>query len=302
MKTIKNTGRTIIFGLIILLSISNIQGQTFVNLNHFKSHNLETYYSDGSYSHAEQMAALCDGVISFYSEAINFKPTVTLLVLSPADWKKYTHFPVYGMPHYLNEETLVVASEDNDFWRSMLPPLDNLPQELAEQISKTYVDSNGNLTMRVFFDLLAIHELGHSFHEQGKLTIQRKWVGELFCNMFLHNYIAKEKPELLPGLTIFPKMVVNSTNKKDLKYSTLPEFEENYGLIASRFPQNYGWYQCMLHTAAGNIYDLAGVSPFEKLWNVLKTNNEPLDDSALAKLLSDRVHESVANIQLEWNN
>ncbi|KAA3625408.1 MAG: hypothetical protein DWP94_00730 [Flavobacterium sp.] len=41
---------------------------------------------------------------------------------------------------------------------------------------------------------------------------------------------------------------------------------------------------------------------FENLWNVLKTNNEPLDDSALAKLLSEMVHESVANIQLEWNN
>lgn len=302
MKTIKNTGKRIILGLSILLSISYIQGQTFENLNHLKGHNLETYYSDGSNTQAEQMAALCDSVISFYSATINFKPSVTLLVLSPTDWKKYTNFPVYGMPHYPNNQTLVVASEDNDFWKSMLPPLDKLPQELAQQISNTYVDSNGNLTMRDFFDLLAIHELGHTFHEQGKLTMQRKWIGELFSNMFLHNYIAKKKPELLPALTIFPRMVVNSTNKKDLKYSTLREFEENYGLIASQFPQNYGWYQCRLHTASGNIYDLAGVSAFQKLWNVLKTNNKHLDDSVLAKLLSEMVHESVANIQLKWNN
>jgi len=294
--------KTIILGVIILLSVSTIQGQTLEDLNHLKGDNLETYYSDGSNIQAEQMTALCDSVISFYSTMINFKPSVTLLVLSPADWNTYTHFPIYGMPHYPDKQTLVVASEDNDFWRSMLPPLDKLPQELAQQISNTYVDSNDNLTMRGFFDLLAIHELGHAYHEQGELTMQRKWIGELFSNMFLHNFIAKKMPELVPALTIFPKMVVNSTHKKDLKYVTLSEFEENYGLIASQFPQNYGWYQCRLHVAAGDIYDQAGVSAFQKLWNVLKANNEPLDDPALAALLSKEIHESVANIQLKWSN
>ncbi len=294
--------KTVILGLTTLLSISTIQSQSFESLNHLKGHNLDTYYSDNSKIQAEQMAALCDSVISYYSATINFKPSVTLLVLSPADWNKYTHFPVYGMPHYPNKQTLVVASEDNDFWKSMLPPLDKLPRELAQQISNTYVDNNGNLTMRGFFDLLAIHELGHAFHEQGELNMHRKWIGELFSNMFLHSYIAENKPELLPALTIFPKMVVNSTNQEDLRYSTLGEFEEYYGLIASQFPQNYGWYQCRLHTASGDIYDRAGVAAFQNLWNVLKTNSEPIDDSALANLLSESVHESVANIQLGWNN
>jgi hypothetical protein len=302
MNSIKSFGRSIILGLSILLTVSETQAQTYENLNHLKGHNIEIYYSEGSNEQAESMATLCDGVISFYKSTIDFEPRVTLLVLSPTDWGKYTDFPVYGMPHYPNKETLVVASEDNDFWKSMLPSPDQLPVSLAQQISDTYIDSNGNLTMRRFFDLLAIHELGHAFHEQGNLTMQRKWIGELFSNMFLHTYIAEKKPELLAALTIFPKMVVTSVNKEDLKYSTLNEFETNYGLIASQFPQNYGWYQCRLHTAAGNIYDEAGVSAFQKLWNVLKTNNDPLDDSALAKLLSKMVHESVANVQLEWNN
>ena len=301
MNSIKSFGRSFLLSLSIFLSVSEIQAQSYENLNHLKGHNIEIYYSEGTNEQAVSMATLCDGVISFYGSIIDFEPTVTLLVLSPTDWGKYTHFPVYGMPHYPNKETLVVASEDNDFWKSMLPPLDQLPAGLAQQISDTYVDSNQNLTMRGFFDLLAIHELGHAFHEQGNLTMQRKWIGELFSNMFLHTYIAEKKPELLPALTIFPKMVVTSVNKEDLKYSTLSEFETNYGLIANQFPQNYGWYQCQLHTAAGNIYDEAGVSAFQKLGNVLKTNNDPLDDSALAKLLSKMVHESVANVQLKWN-
>ncbi len=302
MKTIKNARHTIIFVLYLILSITNIQSQTFDKLNYLKGQNLDTYYSNGSNEQAKQMTALCDSVISFYSASINFKPRVTLLVLSPSDWSLHTHFPVYGMPHYPNEKTLVVASEDNDFWKSMLPPLDKLPQELAQQISKTYVDDMGKLTMRGFFDLLAIHELGHAYHEQGDLTMQRKWIGELFSNMFLHNYIAEKRPELLPALTIFPNMVVNSTNKENLKYTTLSGFEENYGLIASQFPQNYGWYQCRLHSAAGNIYDQAGVAAFQKLWRVLQLDKELLDNDALAKLLSNKVHKSVANIQLNWAN
>lgn len=284
-----------------MLSVSYLQAQTYEDLNPLKGHHIVTYYSEGAYEQAESMASLCESVIAFYRSMIDFEPTVTLLVLSPTDWSTYTHFPVYGMPHYPNKETLVVASDDNDFWKSMLPPLDRLPVGLAQQISDTYVDRSGNLTMRGFFDLLAVHELGHAFHEQGNLTMQRKWIGELFCNMFLHTYIAEKNPELMPALTIFPQMVVTSINKADLKYASLSEFEANYGLIASQFPQNYGWYQCRLHTAAGTIYDEAGIAAFQNLWNALKTNKDPLDDAALAKLLSKMVHESVANVQLNWD-
>jgi hypothetical protein len=205
------------------------------------------------------------------------------------------------MPHYPNEKTLVVASEDNDFWKSMLPPLDQLPSQLADEISNTYSDDSGNVTMSGFFDLLAIHELGHAFHEQGGLSMQRKWMGELFANMFLHTFIAEKNAELLPELTLFPKMIMSSTNRNDLQFSTLSELEANYGLITQQYPQNYGWYQCKLHTAAGKIYDESGVKTFKKLWNALKKNNELLDDPSLASMLTNNVHKIVANVLLRWD-
>jgi hypothetical protein len=266
-----------------------------------EGHNLVTYCSEGSVTEAIHVAALCDSVMSYYKSIINFKPTVTLLVLSTRDWSNYTNFPFYGMPHYPDEKTLIVASDDNDFWKSMLPPLDQMSTQLANEISNTYSDDSGNLTMRGFFDLLAIHELDHAFHEQGELTMQRKWMGELFANMFLHTYIAEKEPELLSALTIFPTMVLSLTNLEELKYSTLVELEANYGLITQQYPQNYGWYQCKLHTAAGHIYDESGVATFQKLWNVLKTNNQLLDDSSFVTLLSNQVHKSVADVQLKWN-
>ena len=302
MKQIEN-GKSILLGLCVLLfvSVSKVPAQSIENLNPLAGHNIKTYYSEGSKEQAETMAIRCDSVISFYKSLINFEPTVTLLVLSPDDWSKYTKFPVYGMPHYNDAQTLIVASDDNDFWKSFIPPLDQLPSMLAQQISNTYSDKNGSLTMRGFFDLLAIHELRHAFHMQGGLTMQRKWMGELFANILLHTYIAEKEPELLPALTVFPKMVVSATNREELKYTTLNELESNYEIIVQQYPKNYGWYQCRWHMAAGNIYDEGGIAAFQNLWQELKSQKEPLDDSAFATLLSDKVHQSVADVQLKWN-
>lgn len=287
--------------ILLFISSSTVFAQSFEDLNHFEGTLTKTYYSNGSKEQAETMAKRCDKVISFYKSLINFEPTVTLLVLSPDDWSKYTDFPVYGMPHYNDAKTLIVASEDNNFWKSFIPPLDQLPKELAQQISSTYSEKDNSLSMRGFFDLLAIHELGHAFHEQGGLSMQRKWMGELFANILLHTYIAEKEPELLPALTVFPQMVVSSTNKSDLKFTTLIELEINYDLLGQKYPQNYGWYQCRWHKAAGEIYDAGGTKAFKKLWQVLQEQKEPLDDKAFAKLLSNKVHQSVADVPLKWD-
>lgn len=291
-------------GLCIVLFLFhpfNISGQNFDGLNQLKGFRTKTYYSDGSNEQAKEMAKRCDNVVSFYKNLIDFEPAVTLLVLSKEDWSKYTNFPVYGMPHYDDNNTLIVASEDNDFWKSFIPPVDKLPRELAQQITKTYSGKDGDLTMRGFFDLLAIHELGHAFHIQNGLTMQRKWMGELFANIFLHTYIAEIEPELLPALTVFPRMVVSSTDKKELQFTSLNDLESNYDKIGQQFPNNYGWYQCRWHMAAANIYDTGKIAAFKNLWFTLKQQHEILDDSSFEKLLSAKVHQSVADVLLKWD-
>ena len=247
------------------------------------------------------MSIQCDSVMAFYNKHIALEPAVTLLVLSPQDWSTYTNFPVYGMPHYNDDDILIVASEDNDFWRSFIPPLEQLPKELANQIESTYRDKQGKLTMQPFFDLLAIHELGHAFHIQGGLVMQRKWMEELFANLLLHTYIAEKEPALLAATTIFPNMVVATTDKANLKFTTLAQLEEHYGEIAQMHPNNYGWYQCKWDQHAADIYDTGGVKTFVRLWNALKEQKEILDDQAFAKLLATQVHQRVADVLLKWN-
>jgi hypothetical protein len=287
---------SLIMVLACIFYMSTVQAQ-FEKLDSINGYQLKVYHSKGSGNRAKELAVLSHNAMVYNNQLLNFKPTVTLLVLSPVDWPLYTQFPAYGMPHYINNTTLVVASQDNPLWKGFIPPLEQLPPALATQIRKTY-SKDGYLTMQPFFDLLALHELGHAYHQQGSLTMQRKWMGELFCNILLHTYIAENEPKYLPALTVFPNMVIAS-GTSGYPFTTLEQFENNYHEIGTKHPKNYGWYQSRLHAAAREIYDAGGKSVLPKLWKALQSKNT-LDDQQLAEEMSKKVHSSVGDVMLKW--
>ncbi|MGI8599752.1 MAG: hypothetical protein ACR2KB_10900 [Chitinophagaceae bacterium] len=281
---------------IFYLTIASAQYMELKQLNGFEA---KIYYSAGHQQRAKDIATQTKNAIDYHSKLLGFKPEVTLLVLSPEDWSKHTSFPVYGMPHYKNDQTLVVASSDNSFWKSFIPQLDKLPETVAEKVRKTYRTDDGKLSMQPFFDLLALHELGHAFHIQGGLKMQRKWMGEFFSNMFLHTYIAEKEPSLLPALTVFPEMVV-STGTTGFTYTSLKEFEDHYTALGKQHPRNYGWYQSRFHAAAKDIYNAGGSEMLVKLWRALKENKVNLMDNEFAAYLQKEVNPVVANVMLDW--
>ena len=274
--------------------------QDFSALNTLDGFQTRVHYSAGSESKARRMAGRLDRVIAYYQKEFSFLPEFRLLVLSPGDWSKYTRFPVYGMPHYTDERILVVAAEDNAFWKGFVPPAEMLTPEQSGLIKKAYGTGDGNLSMEPFFDLLAIHELGHAYHLQHGLKMQRKWMGELFVNIFLHTYIAEMEPGLLDALTVFPDMVVASTDRAVLNFTTLPQLEANYDSIAMHHPANYGWYQCRWHRPAAGIYDAGGKEIVKKLWTGLKANQELMSDEQFASFLARETDPSVADVMLKW--
>lgn len=287
--------------LLITAAYSVSSAQTYDDLVPLNGYKTEIYFSTGNDVRAKIVAERMDHVLEFYNKLIAFEPEVTLLIMNPVDWPRHTKFPVYGMPHYDEKRNLlIIASENNEFWKSFIPPIDQLPTDLADKISSTYVDEDGSLSMQAFFDLLAIHELGHAYQFQAGLNVQRMWMGELFCNILLHTYIAENESEQLPALTVFPQMVI-AGGTEGFNYTSLSDIEEHYEEIGQRHPRNYGWYQCRWHYAAGNIYDAGGSETFVKLWNALLLQKEKLDDSKFAELLSNQVHQSVADVMLKWD-
>lgn len=284
----------------ILFTITSF-AQKYSDLSALDGYNSKVYFSAGGDKRAITVAKRIDRVIEYYNKLIAYEPEITLLILNPTDWPKHTTFPVYGMPHYDDKRNLlIIASENNEFWNSFIPPVDVLPKELAEKIRNTYVDENGRLSMQAFFDLLAIHEIGHAYHFQAGLNVQRMWMGELFCNVMLHTYIAENEPEQLSALTVFPQMVL-ATGKEEYKYTSLIDVEEHYEMIGQKYPKNYGWYQCRWHSAAANIYDAGGTDTFIKLWKVFSTQKEKLNNEDLTELLLNKVHSSVADVMLKWD-
>jgi hypothetical protein len=115
----------------------------FDSLLSIKSSAGHIYYSTGHEKRAADITKRFEKAMIFYQQLLESKPTITLLILNSSDWKKYTTMgAVYGMPHYdVKNKTLFVAAADNPFWKSFLPPLDQLPPALREQVQTVYKNS-----------------------------------------------------------------------------------------------------------------------------------------------------------------
>lgn len=290
----------LILSLAFFLLHPGAGAQRYEALGELKNPTVRVYHSKGAEQRARTITQRVDKAMAYYQQLLQFKPSVTLLVLTEADWSRYTTFPVYGMPHYTGDSTLVVAAEDNPFWKSFLPPLEQLPPDLRQAVQATYRRPDGSLSMEAFFDLLALHELGHAFHFQGGLNMQRKWMGELFVNILLHTYVAEKEPEALPALTLFPRMVVGG-GTKEFTFTSLADIEARYEEIGQRHPKNYGWYQSRWHSAAAGIYEAAGREVGRTLWYALKAQKQRLSDEALALFLESSGVKAVADMLRHWD-
>jgi len=282
--------------IICLLVLPDAKSQPYPNLQELTGFSIKAYYSPGNEERAKIIVARCEKTIDYVKSLVGFTPKVSVFILNPEHWKKYASFPVYGMPHYPDNERLFIASEDNAFWKSFIPPPDQLPAGMAARVKAAYKSTDGTLSMMAFFDLLALHELGHAFHEQGGLTMQRLWMQELFCNIMLHTYIAEKEPGNLPALETFPEMVV-AGGTTGYEFTTLSGFEKIYDKMD---PKNYGWYQCRLHVAGKNIYNAGGATTFIKLWKGLQEHKEKMTDEQFASFLNKNVGREVGKVQTDW--
>jgi len=264
-----------------------------------KGYKFTVSYSKGEERRATYIANLVAGAVNYYQKMLGVTPEFKLTIWNEADWKIYvTNSAIYGMPHY-NGKTLVVAATDNPFWKGYAPLLNQLPKNERDAAMKVYKTADGSLSMQAFFDLLAIHELGHAFQWQAEIKMQRKWMSELYVNILLHSYIAENKPVLLPALTIFPKMVV-AGGTKGFTYTSLSDADEHYNELGEKYPMNYGWYQCRWHTTAATIYEKSGSQAAKKLWNAFKDQKERLKDEELMTLLT-ATDINVADMVKNWD-
>lgn len=273
-----------------------------VSLEKLNGYSQTFFYSAGQQERAKSIAEFMEGAGRYFQQELAFTPKTILYILSPGDWKYIAAKPlidVYGFPHNIDQVHLAVAAEDNDFWRSFLPPVDQLSPPVARQVKKAYGKQDGSYSMMPFFDLLALHEVGHSYTSQAGLKMHRFWMGELFVNVMLHTWVAEMQPDLLPALETLPAIVV-AGGQGNYKYTSLADFENLYATMGMG-PKNYGWYQCRLHSAAKDIYDAGGRAVMKKLWTALYNHQEEMTDKEFVTMLKEEVHPAVANVYSNWD-
>jgi hypothetical protein len=232
----------------------------------------------------------------FLGKTLEFEPEFRVLVLAPEHWKAYASFPLYGMPHYTEARTIALAGLDSSFWQSLLPSPGTLPRSDEDAMRLAYGQEDGSLNLSPFFDLLAVHEMGHVFHLQAACHFPRLWLMELFCNMCLHAYVARMEPGQLRPLETFPRIVAG-TGGGVLEHRSLRDFEQLYTDLGSR---NYGWYQCRLHVAAKAIFEAGGVDTLRRLWKTFLRLHESVTDDDLAGVLEGEVHPAVEHVLSHW--
>lgn len=292
--------------ILILLSglmvLSSLAAQPFERLTEKMSTAGKVFYSPNFTHRSEKIVSRIESAMTYYQQLLQFRPEIQVLILSKTDWKDFTDFPVYGMPHYdVQRRYLILAAEDNAFWQSFIPAANAVSADMYKQILTTYKKQDGTLSMEAFFDLLALHELGHAFHYQAKMNMQRKWMGELFVNVLLHTWVAENEPSALPALTVFPKMVIAS-GANDFTYTSLQDIEKYYEEIGKMHPRNYGWFQSRWHAAAGTIYTRHGKSSGKHIWKALQAQTHTIDnDEALGTFFEAAGAGGIASMLRNWD-
>jgi hypothetical protein len=246
-----------------------------------------TWVSAGIDERARPIAARVARARAFLADLLGLVPDVQLLILTQADWGGRAAHPIYGMPNS-DRGTLCVAGEPNDFWMAFVDLLDD---DAVMRLQHMYPDRRGGIDLAPFFDLLAIHELGHAFQTAGGVRFPRLWLSELFCNVSLDAYVVGEEPELLPALATFPHLVAEVPGSR-LPYRTVRDFELLYDSMPG---PNYGWFQCRLHVAARRLVDESGPVVVRRLWDAFRIGN-----AQLAQKLGD-VHPQLGLLAEEFD-
>ena len=273
----------------------------------------EVRYSVGSRERARRMADLTGEAYGYLSGLFSgVEPDIALVVANRADWRSRQP---YGLPFFNDAENqirpgiVVTCAEQGDFWHAMAEDLREASPGEYPLLLATYPDGAGGVDLQPFFDLVTVHELGHSFQVLGGLELGAFWLGEIFANLVLHAFVATRRPESLKTLEVLSSVGAQSARLTDRLraegYSTLEQLEAHYtGGDDPMGPLNYVWYQYRWQRLAAAVFNVDGEEALERLWRCFRDPDQVvtsgLTTTALADILTAQVSETLGRGVADW--
>ncbi len=255
-------------------------------------------YSPSARAQAGRIAQRLVRAHSYLRDVLDFDPNVCLRVLAPSDWATCAGFPLYGMPHVSGNTTIVMGTDPAPFWQEIVDLIDAFSSPAQRVAAEAvYGTAGGRIDMSGFADLIAVHELGHLFHQQAPFGFPRSWLMELFANYCVHAYVAAVEPDCMSLWTNLPSRIM-AVPVDRVRFRTLEQFERmDVGASAA----NYVWYEFRLLMALTKIHDATGVAGLQRLYRECRSlGGRPLDDRSLVEFLRVQVDPSAALVIEEW--
>ncbi len=242
---------------------------------------LPTFASEGLEGAAAAIGRIASDSYEYLAELLDRRPEAQVLVLSEDDWAKKSEVSLYGLPN-AGDGTLTVAGTEAPFWAGLA---EMVAAEDRPELDAMYAQGDGELRFGPFFDLVAVHEVGHLF-SQGVVHFPRLWLSELFANLCLHAWVERRAPGSLPILLTLPRLAAGMAAEA-WEYRTWDDFERAYSAMPG---PNYVWFQFRLQLLAADLHDRGGEATVRRLFDAFR-----LDDDSLAAVLREQVDPALAD-------
>jgi hypothetical protein len=201
------------------------------------------------------------------------------------------------MPHCTDGQTLVMAADAPEFWegaRSWV--FGAVADEQMERLKSIYGTVDGELNVRPFNDLVALHELGHIFHKQVPFDFPRHWLRELFATFCQYVAVAVGLPERMPHLLSLPLAVHRPA--EEMTFTALDDFDRPTSELGLG---NFIWYQWELLFAARAIYEREGPAILRRIFDAsLSCCDRSTIEADLVGWLEKKASPVTAGVMRNW--
>jgi hypothetical protein len=244
--------------LLCLITITTIYSQEIPHIEYLshREGRVETYYTEGSELKAEYLQMLLEDAIQFYENKLKDTFDLTLLVLNREAWKYFAE-PPYPLCEYRRDPNRIIMP-DVSIYKIKLQPGKTLFGR-----SKVY-----------FWDLIAVHELGHYIAVESNARSHPIWLSEFFADYIQVGYMAERIPEFR-----FPKWWFFLWKVLPFKYKTLEDLRFDKYIN----PANYAFYQAKFYELACGIFEKRDYLFINDHINTFRNINETYSKKDLVK-------------------